>query len=91
VGRDEFWDFSPRELAREFEAAKLRRQDEFDRDMVQAWHVEMLHRQKKVPPLESLLRAKRAARAPTRDQQLAVMHILSAQMGIPLRKVSRRG
>jgi hypothetical protein len=90
LGREEFWDLAPIELAREMEAARLRQQDEADRVIALAWHIEALRRTKKLPALRTLLK-ETAQRPQTLAQQKAVIHILSAQMGIPLRKVSRRG
>jgi hypothetical protein len=49
-----------------------------------AWHVAALGRQKKLPDLKRLL-TKRKERPPSIEQQKAVLHVLSAQYGIPLK------
>jgi hypothetical protein len=51
-----------------------------------AWHVAALSRQKRLPSLRSLMIRKAKEKPPTMAQQRAVLTILSAQMGIPLRK-----
>lgn len=43
------------ELFREFEVAKRKREDERERDLVLAWHIEALHRQKTLPTLHEML------------------------------------
>lgn len=57
-----------------------------------AWHTAALMRQqKKLPELKRLL-SKRPERPPSLDQQRAVLHVLSAQYGLPLvtRKKTRK-
>jgi len=55
-----FWALSPREVWREFEAARLRRADARDRDIVAAWRVNQIRvlteNHKRLPDLEGLLR-----------------------------------
>jgi len=77
-------------LFREFVVSKQRQEDEHDRDMRLAWTIEGLRRQKKLPALKSLL-TKRRARTQTVHEQRAMLEILSAQYGIPLRKAKPRG
>jgi hypothetical protein len=73
-----------RGLFREFVAAKQRRMDEHDRDMALAWRVAALGRQKTLPKLDSLL-SRKAPRQSAHEQR-GILHILSAQYGIPLKQ-----
>jgi len=83
---------SPLELAREFDAAHLRHQDEHDRDMTLAWAVVQIYvrttNDKRMPELASLLSdsGKKAARRHRQsDAELdAMMRLMSARTGIPL-------
>jgi hypothetical protein len=72
-----------RELFREFVAAKQRREDQHDRDVTLAWRMAALERQKTLPKLETLL-SKRGSKQ-TAAEQRGVLHVLSAQYGIPIR------
>jgi hypothetical protein len=55
-----------------------------------AWHVEAMRRQKKLPALRTLLLRARAATPQTVGQMRAALSVLSAQYGIPMRKVAKR-
>jgi hypothetical protein len=70
----------------ELEAIRLRRKDEFERDVALAWHVEALRRQKALPKLERLLatQVKQSAK-----EQRQMLQILSAQYKIPLKEHKR--
>lgn len=57
--------------------------------MTQAWHIEALHRTKRLPALKSLL-TKRGTKVQTAGQQRMALQVLSAQYGFPLRKAKRR-
>jgi hypothetical protein len=70
-------------LFREFVVGLEARRDQHDRDMSIAWHVAALSRQKKLPELKRLL-TKRKERPPSLEQQRGVLHVLSAQYGLPL-------
>lgn len=82
LSRDEFWSLTIRELFRELVAATQRRDDEYDRDMRLAWRIAVLDRQKTLPKLETLL-SKRGTKQ-TAAEQRGMLHLLSAQYGIPL-------
>ena len=54
--------------------------------MTIAWTIAALERQKKLPTLASLTApARTRAAQPSIESQKAVLHVLSAQYGIPLR------
>lgn len=72
----------------EFEAAKARQKQQIQRDLVLAWHIEALQRQKKLPALEDLLRTRRRQ---TVGEQRAMLQMLGDQLGIPLRKRKVKG
>ena len=72
----------------EFSVARARQTLEHQRDVVLAWHVEAIHRQKKLPPLEELLKVRR--RSQTVQEQRAMLSILSQQVGSPLRTRKRK-
>jgi hypothetical protein len=55
---------------------------------VLAWYIEALHRQKKLPDLQDLLRVRRVQ---TVNEQRVMLQMLSDQLGIPLRKRKRKG
>lgn len=78
---------TPREVFLEFEAARLRRRDEAERDASLAWQVvailfRSLH-DKRVPKLDTLL-GRGHGRQP-REVQRAMLQELSVRYGIPLR------
>jgi hypothetical protein len=66
-------------------------QDASDRAMTSAWLTAMLTRSKKLPALKTLLaQAKvRRDRPQSVGEQRAMLHMLSQQYGIPLRKGKR--
>jgi hypothetical protein len=66
------------------------RRDEHDRDISLAWHVAALERQKKLPALKTLLAKGGRERVQTVAEQRDMLHMLSAQYGIPLRKGTPR-
>lgn len=79
---------TPREFDIEVSAAGQRRQDESDRDLVQAYHGVAFYTQAiagKLPDLKTLLAKNRGARRKqTPAEQREVLRQLSAQYGIPL-------
>lgn len=85
----QFWSLSLRELWNEFAAAKERLEQSVQRDLALAWHIEALHRQKQLPELSRLLR-RHQRRPQTIAEQRGVLEMLSAQMGIPLRKAKAK-
>lgn len=64
--------------------ARLRRQDDQNRDMVLAWHTAALTRVEKMPKLETLLQLPK--RRQTLAEQREVIRLLSKRYGIPLRE-----
>lgn len=64
--------------------ARLRRQDDQNRDMVLAWHTAALTRVEKMPKLEALLQLPK--RRQTLAEQREVIRLLSKRYGIPLRE-----
>lgn len=79
---------SPRELYAEFDAATLRRQDEQDQVMEQAWQTAVLALSAfngKVPELKTLLKRTNYGKQTPGDQAAVVAAIASAY-GLPLRK-----
>lgn len=64
--------------------ARLRRQDDQNRDMVLAWHTAALTRAETMPKLDKLLQL--PARKQTLAEQREVLHLLSKRYGIPLRE-----
>lgn len=98
IPRDVFWSSTPRELRIEFDAARRRAEDEYDRDVVQAWRAVQIfvrtQNDRRMPSLKSLLTAhgrRPAARQQTLAQQRSVLHLLSAKYGIPLRQKVTHG
>jgi hypothetical protein len=73
-----------RDLFREFLAAKQRRDDAHDRDVALAWRTVWLDRHERLPKLDTLL-SKRGGKQ-TVSEQRGMLHLLSAQYGIPLRQ-----
>jgi hypothetical protein len=66
---------TPRELFEEFEAIRLRRRDEFERDVSLAWHVEAFRRaprDRKLPALAQLLRTGPQSPAEMRQQLIGL-------------------
>lgn len=75
-------------MFRELVVYREQAQDQHDRDASLAWLIEMLHRQKKLPALKTLL-ARREAAPQSTGQMRTMLHVLSAQYGLPLRKGKR--
>lgn len=71
-------------------AGKQRAEDERDRALSLAWHVEAFARQKTLPKLETVLR-RSSARPQTLTEQRTMLQILSEQYGIPLQRRASRG
>jgi hypothetical protein len=70
--------------------AQQRIDDERDKAISLAWHVAALSRTKKFPELRTLL--KKRNRPQSVPEQKAMLHILSEQYGIPLKRgKARRG
>lgn len=80
---------TPREFAREQEAASQRIQYGRERDMVQAWHVAAFTRTNKMPSLETVLLRMRGNRGggQTYEQMRATLEVISRLTGRPLREV----
>lgn len=82
---------SPLELAREFKVAELRRQDEYNRDVTQAWNVfrieAMSMHNKRMPELKTLLIAGELGRAKgqTRTEMAASLYYIAALNGLTVR------
>lgn len=75
-----------RQLFRELVVARERAMDQHDRMVTHAWLSAMLHRQpKKLPALKTLL-ARREAQPQSTGQMRTMLHVLSAQYGLPMRK-----
>lgn len=72
-------------MFREFVVAQQRQEDDRDRDTVVAYSIAALSRAKKLPDLRVLL-ARNKRRKQTVSEQKSMLHILSAQYGIPLRR-----
>jgi len=72
------------------EVARLCRQDAADRDITLAWHVEALHRQKKLPSLKTLVRRVGVSVRQSAVQMRSALSVMSAQYGIPIRKAKKR-
>lgn len=79
-----------RGLFREFVVALQREGDDHDRAVALAWHIAALERQEKLPDLKALLSRRQRSKPQTLHQQRATLHVLSAQMGIPLRPTKLR-
>lgn len=94
MSREAFWELTIREFYRELVIQKRQREEEWDRDVAQAWHTVRLwaitRPKGKLPSLKETLALRKPKKPPTLTQQRAVLDILSAQMGIPLRKASRK-
>lgn len=69
--------------------AQQRQEDERDRDTSLAWLIASLSRAKKVPDLRVLL-ARGKRRKQTVGEQKTMLHMLSEQYGIPLRRQRTR-
>lgn len=82
---------SPRELAAEFEAARLRREDEFNRDVRQAWLGVAIYGSAmstgKMPAIEQFLVGE--AHGSGRDDMVAKLHALAEMTGFPLKVVPK--
>lgn len=80
---------TPRELAREFEAARRRQRDKIERDIVLAWQITRIHvltkNQKRVPDLKALLPKDPGTQRQTVAQQRAALSLLSEAFGGQLR------
>lgn len=77
-------------LFREFVVAKRRNEDRNDERMVLAWTTAALIRQKKLPELQKLLSRRHRDRPQTKQEQVAVLHQISARCGIPMRKADKK-
>lgn len=86
---------SPCELWAEFEIAREKRLDRFERDVTLAWMVNNIHLQitnkKRLDPVAAFLPKSRGASrkmtTPTLDQQLEGFMAISRQYKIPVREV----
>lgn len=87
LGREEFWDLTLRELIREFVVSKRLNLNRYDDEMTIAWTTAALMRQEKLPKLDKLLARHQTLQQQPRKEQLMVIQSLSAQLGIPLRRV----
>ena len=76
-----------RELFREFAIAKERRANEREAALSLAWHTAAFHRVEKLPKLETILQKARRSGPQTPAEQRTMIHILSDQLGIPVRRV----
>lgn len=52
-----------------------------------AWHTAAFHRVEKLPKLETVLQSVRRSGPQTPAEQRTMIHILSDQLGIPLKRV----
>lgn len=73
-----------RTLVREMVVARTAQCDAHDQRMTQAYQTARLHRVQKMPNIETLYAKRRRRQTP--EEQLDVLHQLSAQYGIPLRQ-----
>jgi hypothetical protein len=79
---------TPRELAREQDAAEKRIHYQRERDMVQAWHIAAFTRTNKMPSLETvLLRMRDRGERQTYEQMKANLELISQLAGKPIREV----
>jgi hypothetical protein len=79
-------------LSAEFEAARLQREDEHDRDVVLAYHIVHIYvktqNDKRMPTLSTLLHgARRSSGRQSIAAQRSALQMLSQKYGIPLRQV----
>lgn len=58
----QFWYSTPRQIMTHFDAVRFRVEREHRARMSHAWHVAMLSRVKKIPPLDSLIGIKNVSR-----------------------------
>lgn len=91
LGPEQFWRLTIRALYWEFAAHQLRSEDEANRDITLAWNGVRIYVKtmngKKLPTLKTFLVGERGRSRPlTMAEQRANMEMLSAQMGIPLRR-----
>lgn len=63
---------------------KRKADDQYDRDLTLAWSIELMHRQKKLPALDTLLKGNKQQRKSVQEHKHMV-HILSQQYGGQLR------
>lgn len=77
-----------REFFRELVAERERRFEANDRAMHLAWHIEALHRQKRLPSLSSLA-SKRRGQEQTQEEMSVALRTLSEQYGIPMTGAGR--
>ncbi len=54
--------------------------------MVHAWHVALFSRQEKLPSLDRVLTSMHGKRPQTVQQQRTVMDMLSAKLGVPVKR-----
>lgn len=55
ITTERFWDLTPKELEREFRAAEWREKDNRNHLLFLSWHIGMMGRVKRIPPLKSLI------------------------------------
>ena len=80
----EFWALTPRELALTFDAVGWRQEQEWQWDVMLAWHTAAFVRAKKLPELKTLL-ASSAATVLTPEEKVrrqAEFERLNARMGV---------
>jgi hypothetical protein len=81
---------TPREFAREQEAAQKRAHHQRERDVVLAWHTAVFSRTDKMPNLETVLlqMRDRHGERQTYEQMKANLELISQLAGRPIREVT---
>jgi hypothetical protein len=64
-----------------------RREHVRQRDLLLAWHIAALHRQKRLPSRESLLSTSGSKAPQSHEQMESALQMLSRQYGIPIKRM----
>ena len=74
-------------MFREFVVAKELAEEQFDRDVRLAWHIEVLQRQRKLPPLKQLLIAQSRKGPQTEHERRAAIDDFRGLHGLTSKRV----
>ena len=78
---NEFWELTPRELKNYIEGFIVKSEMENDRAILNAWLGAGLHRQKRLPKLQDLIKKTEKKQKQSNEQMLAMVKALNVAFG----------
>lgn len=78
---NEFWEITPRELSNYVQGFVIKSEMENDRAILNAWLGAGLHRQKRLPKLQDLIKKTEKKQKQSNEQMLAMVKALNSAFG----------